>query len=88
MRVGKFQTEYLILTRFRPKYSAICRPVKLKFLRPHVFLSCKIMTGGLLRMSSAANICWGKSLVLNIRQKVKLIFFMHFFELQPGLAFI
>lgn len=30
----------------------------------------------------------GESLVLNIRQKVKLIFFMHFFELQPGLAFI
>lgn len=52
------------------------------------------MTGGLGRASSAANICWGVcvvvggSLVLNIRQKVKLIFFMHFFELQPGLAFI
>lgn len=30
----------------------------------------------------------GGSFVLNIRQRVKLIFFMHFFELQPGLAFI
>lgn len=46
------------------------------------------MTGGLGRASSAANICWGGVLVLNIRQKVKLIFFMHFFEFQPGLAFI
>ena len=47
------------------------------------------MARGLLGMSSAADICCGeKSLVLNIRQKVKLIFFMHFFELQPGLAFI
>lgn len=30
----------------------------------------------------------GGSLVSNIRQKVKLIFFMRFFEFQPGLAFI
>lgn len=37
-------------------------------------------------MSSIANISWGKSLALNIRQKVKLVLFMHFFELQPGLA--
>lgn len=46
------------------------------------------MTGDSGRASSAANICRRKSLVLNIRQKVKLIFFMHVFELQLGLAFI
>lgn len=40
-------------------------------------------------MSSAANfLLREKSVVLNIRQKVKLIFFMLFFELQPGLALI
>lgn len=53
------------------------------------------MAGSLGGASSAANICWcvwggevGGSLVSNIRQKVKLIFFMRFFEFQPGLAFI
>lgn len=49
--------------------------------------SSEITTGSLWRTFSAAHACWGKSLVLNIRQKVKLILFMHFFELQPGLAF-
>lgn len=88
--VGKFQPEYLIFTCLRLKGSAICRFEEVKIHQTTCFLVLQIHEWELMKdvFIKAANICWGKSLVLNRRQKVKLIFFMHFFELQPGLAFI
>lgn len=59
---------------------------RLKFVRPHVFLNCKTMTGGLWRHVFSNKYLLGRNLVVNVRQKVKPIFFMRGLEVQPGLT--
>lgn len=58
----------------------------LKFVRPHVFLNCKTMTGGLWRDIFSNKYLLGENLVANIRQKVKPIFFTRRLEVQSGLT--